>query len=51
LSVLVLYGVIDLLYLPPSEWLERLVVAELRRTAQPAPDRETEEVDSGREPQ
>ena len=51
LSALVLYGIIDLLYMVPSEWLERLVVAELRRTAERTPDRETEEVDPGREPQ
>jgi uncharacterized membrane protein len=51
LSALVLYGIIDLLYMVPSEWLERLVVAELRRTAERSPDRETEEVDPGREPQ
>ena len=50
LSALVLYGVIDLLYLLPSEWLERLVVAELRRTADPALDGEAEEVDPSREP-
>ena len=51
LRALILYGVTDLLYMMPSEWLERLVVAELRRTAEPAPDREKEEVDPGREPQ
>jgi uncharacterized membrane protein len=51
LSALVLYGIIDLVYMVPSEWLERLVVAEVRRTAEPAPDRETEEVDPDREPQ
>ena len=50
LSALLLYGVIDLLYMVPSEWLERLVVAELRRTAESDLDGEAEEVDPGREP-
>jgi uncharacterized membrane protein len=51
LSALVLYGIIDLLYLLPSGWLERLVVPELRRTAEPSPDRETEKVDTSQKPQ
>lgn len=51
LSALVLYGVIDLLYMVPSEWLERLVIAELRRDAESALDAEAEEVDPGGEPQ
>jgi uncharacterized membrane protein len=51
LSALILYGIIDLLYMVPSEWLEPLVVAELRGTAEPAQEGETEEADSNREPQ
>ena len=50
LSALVLYGVIDLLYIVPSEWLERLLVAELRRTGEPTSEGEAEEVDSSRDP-
>jgi hypothetical protein len=49
-SVLALYGVIDLFYLLPSAKLARLLVSELRRTAEPAPDGEAEEVDPRQKP-